>query len=107
MNEEINKLVDKYINEDNRKMLWELAFEYEDKIDLNKIAFYYIKVRDFFNICELICVVSDYLNLDNIFDEIIATNDKTFMFWILNNGSIKSIIDNKYFKKLEVACNQD
>ena len=105
MNKELNKLVDKYIKEDNGKKLWELAEEYENQIDLNKIANYYIQVRDDFNICELICFLYEYLDLDEIFNNIIKTKDKEFMFWILNNGSIKSIIDYKYFIELEKNCN--
>lgn len=103
----MNNLVDKYIKEDNRKKLWELAFEYKDKIDLNKISDYYIQVRDDFNICELICIVSEYLDLDDIFNKIVKTKDKTFMFYILKNGTIKSVIDDKYFLLLEKYCNNE
>ena len=80
MDKKFNKLVDKYINEDNRNGLWELAEEYKNQVDLKKIADYYIQVRDDFNICELICFLYEYLNLDEIFDNIIRTKDKEFMF---------------------------
>lgn len=100
----INNLVDCYIKEDKREELWNLAFDYGNEIDLTKIANYYISVRDSFHICELLSIVSNYLDLDYLFDSIVLTNDKEFMFWILNNGTIKSIIDSKYFSKLENAC---
>lgn len=97
----MEELINKYIKEDNREKLLELAFEEQNNIDLNSIADYYIKVRDSFNICELISMVSEYLDLDNIFDKIVKTKDKKFMFWIVNNNTIKSVIDEKYISKLE------
>ena len=46
-----------------------------------------------------------YLDLDYIFNKIIATNDKKFIFLILNNGTIKGIIDNKYIAILNDVLN--
>ena len=97
----MKSLVDKYIKEDKRNELLELAFKQQNNIDLKAVADYYIKVRDSFNICELIRMVSEYLDLDYVFDKIIKTNDKKFIFWIYNNNIIKNIINEKYFKYLE------
>ena len=104
MNQSANSLIDVYIKNDDRKKLWELAFEFGNEIDLNKIASYYIVVRDAFHICELISAVSEYLDLETIFDNINLTNDKNFMLLIANNPVIKSIIDYTYLYRLEKAC---
>ena len=97
----MKSLVDKYIKEDKRDELLELAFKQQNNIDLKAVADYYIKVRDSFNLCELISMVSEYLDLDYVFGKIIKTNDKKFIFWIYNNNIIKNIINEKYFKYLE------
>ena len=104
--EDLDKLVDKLIEEDNRKELWLLAMEKQNNIDLNKIANYYIDKKDAFNICELICIVPEYLNLDSIFKKIVKTKDKDFMMWILKNGSVKSLVNNKYREALKEACKE-
>ncbi len=101
----MNKLVDKYIIEDNKEELINLVFEYKDKIDLNKIEHYFIDKKDDYNICELISIVPEYLDLDDIFDSIIKTNDDEFMFWIMNNGIINSI-DEKYIYKIKKVLNR-
>lgn len=105
MKKEYDNLIDEYINNDDRKGLWELAFDHINEVNLNKIAEYYIQVMDSFHICELINISLGHLDLDYVFDKIISTNDKTFMFFILNNGTIKYIIDPKYLTRLEEACN--
>lgn len=105
MDAELNRLVDRYISEDNRVELFYLAFEYTNKIDLNKIAHYFIDKKDDYNICELISSVSEYLDLDDIFDSIINTKDAEFMFWIINNGTIR-FIDSKYIYKLKKELNK-
>ena len=105
MDEELDKLVDKYISEDNRVELFYLAFEHTNKIDLNKIAHFFIDKRDDYNICELISSIPEYLDLDDIFDSIINTKDDEFMFWIINNGPIR-FIDSKYIYKLEKELNK-
>lgn len=104
--EDFNDLVNKYIKQDEKEKLWELSFDCEDKIILHKIADYYIQEKDAYYICELLCVASELLNLDNVFDKIIATGDKTFMFMVLNNGTIQGIIDDKYFSKLKKSCDE-
>jgi hypothetical protein len=101
----MNKLVDKYIIEDNKEELINLVFEYKDKKDLNKIAHYFIDKKDDYNICELISIVLEYLDLDDIFDSIIKTNDDEFMFWIMNNGII-NFIDEKYIYKIKKVLNR-
>ena len=67
----VNSLVDCYIKEDKREELWNLAFDYGNEIDLTKIANYYISDRDSFHICELLSIVSNYLDLDYLFDSIV------------------------------------
>ncbi|MBQ3021617.1 MAG: hypothetical protein IJD92_05300 [Bacilli bacterium] len=105
MNIEQNKLLENYIENDVRENLIILALDYEDKIDLNKIADYFIKIKDIFYICELICTSSEYLDLEKIFKKIIDTKDKTFIFFILTNESIKNVINEKYLMRLEKAIN--
>lgn len=100
MDEELNKLIDKYINDDNRVELFYIAFEHT-----NKIVHYFIDKRDDYNICELISSIPEYLDLDDIFDSIINTKDDEFIFWIINNGSI-NFIDSKYIYKLEKELNK-
>lgn len=101
----MNKLVDKYIIEDNKEELINLVFEYKDKIDLNKIAHYFIDKKDDYNICELISIVPEYLDLNDIFDSIIKTNDEEFMFWIINNSTI-NFIDDKYIYRIKKVLNR-
>ena len=99
-NRYLNKLIDNYIKEDNKEELWNLANKYENKIDLEKIANYYIKIRDSYYICELISIVSEYLNLDNIFTKIIATKNEEFIFFVSKNPIIKGIIPDTYIERL-------
>ncbi len=100
MKDNINSLIDVYIKENNKEELWNLAEKYENKIDLEKIANYYIEEKSDFYICELISLVGEYLNLDEIFEKIIATKDEEFIFWIVKNPIIKNIIDDNYLQKL-------
>lgn len=50
-------------------------------------------------------MVPEYLDLDDIFDSIIKTNDDEFMFWIMNNGII-NFIDEKYIYKIKKVLNR-
>lgn len=100
MIDNLNSLINKYIREKDKENLWNLAFKYQNKINLERIANYFINEKDSYYLCELISIVAEFLDLDNIFDKIIDTNDDNFIFLISKNGAIQNIIDSKYFLKL-------
>ena len=100
MVEDFSNLIDKYIKEDDKEKLLDLASKYENKINLDKIVNYYIKDKDVYYICELLSIVSEFLDLDNVFNKIIESNDETFIFLVSKNGLIQNIIDYKYILKL-------
>ncbi len=99
-NNYLDKIIINYIKEDNKEELWNLAEKYENKINLERIADYYIKKRDNYYICELISLVGEYLNLNNIFDKIIATKDDEFIFLIAKNPIINNVIPESCLQKL-------
>ena len=68
----------KYIKEQNNYEIFRLLFEFYDDIDY----------------------------LDYIFEKIVSTKNKEFIFYILKNGAINSIISGtKYEKILEKELN--
>lgn len=95
----VQNLVDKYIKENSNKELLDLVFQYENKIDLKKIANHYINIKDSYYICELISFALEYLDIDDIFDKIIKTNDEEFMFMVYKNGTINEIVDMSKLRK--------
>lgn len=105
--EEINQKVLEYIKKDDRKGLWNLVFLYMEEnkeiIDMSKISDYYIEKRDSFYICELISLAIEYLDIDDVINKIIATNDKEFIAYVMTNPVIKGIIDDGYFIRLNHA----
>ena len=96
-----------YIENDERKLLWELAFDYSPESneieDMTKIANYYINQKDGYYICELISIASEYLNIDDIINKIIETKDINLISYVMTNNIINGIIDDKYFVKLKQA----
>ena len=62
--EELNKLIDAGIEHDEREYLWRLAFNFEFEVDLDRIANYFISVKDSYYLSELFSVVGDSLNID-------------------------------------------
>ena len=70
--EELNKLIDAGINNDEREYLWRLAFNYEDDVDVNKIANYYISVKDSYYLSELVSIAEDKIKIDkNVINKIL------------------------------------
>lgn len=98
---EFNNIASKYIKKNNTNKLFMLARDYDSKYNLEKIEDYYISIKDSFNLCELISLSLEYLDLDNLFNKIINTNDINFIKSIENNIVINGIIDPKYLKKLK------
>ena len=95
----------KYIKEQNNYEIFRLLFEFYDDIDIKHVIYYYIKTLNYSDLCTLITLVDiDYL--DYIFEKIVSTKNKEFIFYILKNGTINSIISGtKYEKILEKELN--
>lgn len=78
--ETFDKLVQVGIKEDKREALWRLAFNYySHHKDFSTIAKYFIKKKDAYYLVELICAVRDDLDMDNIINEVIETQDRDFI----------------------------
>lgn len=107
MNKDLDYLVDKYIKENNKEELWKIVFEYDNKVNIDKIIDYYILSRDSFYVCELISIAQEYIDLHLLANKIVDTNDVTFAYMILKNGTIHDIINNEFFSILEDFCDEN
>ena len=66
--------------EDKREVLWRLAVNYNNKNkDFTLIENYFIDKRDDYYLIELISAVKEDLDMEKLFKNVIATNDKEFM----------------------------
>ena len=78
--ERFDKLVQVGIKEDKREALWRLAFNYYGHYkDFSAIAKYFIEKKDAYYLVELICAVRNDLDMDNIINEVIKTQDRNFI----------------------------
>ncbi len=97
--EEFDSLVKVGTNIDDRESLWRLAFNYEHyDIDLNKIADYFVQVKDAYYITELISAVRDRVDIDSMIDKI---KDKKLIDELKERKDIiKDIITEDQFNRL-------
>ena len=78
--EKFNDLVKVGIENDERELLWRLAFNYNEKNkDFSLIEDYFIEKRDDYYLTELISAVRDDLNMKKLKKKVIATKDKKFI----------------------------
>lgn len=85
--EEFNNLVHAGIKKDERESLWRLAFNYNNKnMDFSLIEDYFILKRDGYYLIELICAVSDDLNISRIIEKVEKTKDREFIIELANRG---------------------
>ena len=77
--ETFDKLVQVGIKEDKREALWRLAINYYGHHkDFSTIAKYFIE-KDAYYLVKLICAVRNDLDMDNIINEVIETQDRDFI----------------------------
>lgn len=81
--ERFDLIVDKLIVEDKKEVMWNLcvtySIDYEGKYYYNKIVDYYIKTKDSYYLEELICFACEELDHKYIVEEMLKTEDKTFI----------------------------
>lgn len=78
--EKLDDLIEIGLKQNNKEKLWRLAFNYaEYGIDTSKIEDYYINERDDYYLIELISAIKEYLNVDEIMDKVLDTNDDKFI----------------------------
>lgn len=81
--ERFDLIVDKLIEQDKKEVMWNLcvtySIQYEGKYNYNKIVDYYIKTKDSYYLEELICFASEELDHKYIVEEMLKTEDQTFI----------------------------
>lgn len=81
--EKFDLIVDKLIEQDKKEVMWNLcatySIEYEEKYNYNKIVDCYIKTKDSYYLEELICFACEELDHKYIVEEMLKTEDKTFI----------------------------
>ena len=97
---EFDKLVKVGIEKDDRESLWRLAYNYDNgDIKIDKVADYYIKVKDGYYLSELICIASDLLDIDSIINKV---NDKELIDYLIEDKDLLiNYITEEQFKKIE------
>lgn len=70
-----------------REALWRLAFNYNHKgKDFTLIEDYFLQVKDYYYLTELISAVEEDLDKDRLLKKIIATHDKEFIINVVKDG---------------------
>lgn len=81
--ERFDLIVDKLIEQNKKEVMWNLcatySIDYEGKYNYNKIVDYYIKTKDSYYLEELICFACEELDHKYIVEEMLKTEDKTFI----------------------------
>lgn len=78
--EKLDDLIEIGLKQNNKEKLWRLAFNYaEYGIDTSKIEDYYINERDDYYLIELISAIKEYLNVDEVMDKVLDTNDDKYI----------------------------
>lgn len=78
--EKFNDLVKVGIKNNEREWLWRLAFNYNRKNkDFSLIEDYFIEKKDSYYLTELISAVREDLDMKNLKEKVLATNDKKFI----------------------------
>lgn len=100
--EDFDDLVRVGIKEDKRESLWRLAMNYHRRNkDFSKIADYFIEKRDNYYLAELICGVEEDLNLDEIINKALATDDMDFIKKMAHTSYLESIFSEKQKEKVK------
>lgn len=90
------------IKEDKREALWRLAVNYNNKNkDFTLIENYFIDKRDDYYLIELISAVKEDLDMEKLFKNVIATNDKEFMSNCYNRAKNMALFTNEEFEKIK------
>ena len=90
--ETFDKLVQVGIKEDKREALWRLTFNYYGHHkDFSAIAKYFIEKKDAYYLVKLICAVRNDLDMDNIINEVIETQDRNFIVDCTNRAKKLSL----------------
>lgn len=104
--EGFNGLVKIGINEDNREALWRLAFNYNRKnINFSFIEDYFIEKRDDYYLIELISAVGEDLDMNNLIQKIVSTNDREFMNHLAGKVKRLGIITEEEIKEIKTKYN--
>ena len=103
--EKFDKLVKVGVEKDEREWLWRLAFNYDNhNINFDSIVDYFIKVKDGYYLSELICAVSDSLDIDNIINKI---DDKELIKYLIEDREVlNNYISEKQFSRLKEKYNE-
>ena len=102
--EGFNDLVKAGIEEDDREALWRLAVNYDKKMDFTLIEDYFIEKRDSYYLMELVST-TDSINLDNLVNKVVATNDREFMNDLANRSLELSIFTKEDIDKIKEKYN--
>lgn len=103
INQEVfDDLVKVSIKEDKREVLWRLAVNYNNKNkDFTLIENYFIDKRDDYYLIELISAVKEDLDMEKLFKNVIATNDKEFMSNCYNRAKNMALFTDEEFEKIK------
>ena len=93
-------MIDKYIEENSREKLLELAFNIEEKSEFDKIFDYFIKENNHYYLGELLSICQDFVSKNEAI-KIINTKNQEFVFYILHYGPILDILNPVFFDTLE------
>lgn len=99
---DFDDLVKVGIKEDKREALWRLAMNYNRKgKDFSKIVDYFILKRDNYYLAELIIDVEEDLDLDEIIDKTLQTQDIEFIKKMANTEYLLPLFTDKQKEKVK------
>jgi len=94
-----NKIVELILKND-RKELLNLAFNLNSKFEFDQIFDFFVTIGDANNLGELISICPDYVGILEA-EKIVKTENQEFIFYLLNYGPIKGIVDSKFLDILK------
>ena len=101
--EKFDELVEECIKKDSMKDAWYLYFNNEE-FNPSKIVDFFIEKKNSYYIAELISINSGNIDLDNLIDKIIATNDINLIGEIELNNLLTNLLSYNHHEKLRKAA---
>ena len=104
---DFDDLVAVAIEKDERESLWRLALNYNRKgKDFTLIENYFIDKRDGYYLTELISAIKEDLNMEELIEKVINTNDTSFIIDCGKRAKNIGIFTDKEIEKLKERKNQ-
>ena len=104
--ESFDLIISELIKEDKKEVMWNLcttySIEYDGKYNYNKVVDYYIKTKDSYYLEELICFLTEELDHKYIVENMLKTNDKTFIKNTLQEcgNAVEYLLEHTELEKL-------